>query len=1094
MVDVFVSGVREDADRLAPLISLLEGQGFSVWWGRSSEPDAVAEHRVGEIIGECSTVLVALTARTASSSGRLLEVAARVRDKVVLVLFDNVTAPPTLRDVPVIDLAHWSGTLNAETAQLLTMVAKRMRRKRPPFAGRAGTMHSLQQSLQQAFLEQGSVVLLSGEPGIGKTRCAEEFARVAEDHGALVLWGRCSEQQGAPAYWPWTQVLRDYAEASAEDELRVTLEGAAEAVAALAPEVAGRLGIAGLPRHPVDSSQHFRLLDSVARLLFQLSVNLPLVIVIEDLHWADASSLAMLEYIVGELRARRLLILATYRDVEVTRGSPIQSSLGELMRAKNASRVKLHGLDERDTELLSTQLSGMELPDDVAEAIYRQTDGNPLFIGEIARSIRRERRADSAVITVDVPEGVKEAFGRRLDRLPSLCNAALAAASVVGVEFDAVLLAHAMGYETAECMRRLGPAEAVGIVVREDDSSTSFRFAHALMREALYDELPTIDRLHWHQRIAEALAGIHSARPEAALSRLAHHYCEAAALGHFEVAIDYSIRAAEQAAAMFAFEDAARLYDEALRVMRAFSSEGNPRVAPIYFEQGKLWEALGRFDQAIACYSNAIGLAREQNRASLFAECAMSLVFISSDSAALHAAPLLEEVLRLLPGEAGERGIVTAHLAFALRGTDDHQRIARLTSEAIAFARQVDDRAALARTLLLSIMALRGFPASLGQRIEYGREMLKLSPACPKPQEELQCHYWHLLNLMEVCAMQEFGALFDRYDRLVTSRLTPHHQYYAMSIDIMLRLTRGEWSGLEERIEKAFEYSRRLERKGADGVYGAQMFMLNRELGRLPAMAPLIRRMVEDPRSRFWEPGLMLMCSEAGLEEEARVRLDELSADRFGSVPRDDLWVTCIVFCAEACADLEVGGQSAVLYDLLLPSAGQSANHPNCVCFGAVDGYLGALAALMGDRQRARGHFERALATNRSLGAWPALARTQVRFGRMLLDSDEPDESSEGLKLLENARSLAVRFTMKGLERRIDLATAARPGGLPDGLSPREVEVLKLIAIGRSNKDISKALSISLSTVATHVRNILGKTDCVNRTEAAAYALRMQIT
>jgi DNA-binding CsgD family transcriptional regulator len=1095
MVDVFISYAHEDADRVVPLVSMLEGQGFSVWWDRHIAPGDNFENQIEGKIEECSSVILALT-RGATDSAWVRAEAAAAQDlgKVIPVLLDDVPIPLSLRAVQAAKLIDWSGSINGEAAKLLSTVASHVRQSQRPFIGRDDTVRMLHGALRDTLSGQGSVILVSGEPGIGKTRCAEEFAQEAEDHGALVLWGRCSEQRGAPAYWPWVQVLRDYADAYSEDELRVMLEGIAEAAVALVPEIGTRLGISSASSSEVDSGERFRFLDSIARLLFRASAELPLVVIIDDLHWADASTLALLEYVVGGLRNQRLLVLGTYRDVEVTRTSPLKSSLGELTRAKNASRIKLGGLDDKDTGALSAALAGIQLPKHVLDAIYRQTDGNPLFISEIADSISRERHVARDVIEVDVPEGVREAIGRRLNRLPADCSEALSVASVIGRDFDARVLAKAMAVDLAACMNRLSAAEEVGIIVPYGDSPTTFRFAHALIREALFDEQQTIDRLQWHERIAAAIAAIHGAQLEAVLSELAHHYCEAAVLGHFEIAIDYSIRAAEQAASLFAFEDAARLYGEAVRVMLANGSANTAQIPRAYFEQGKLWEALGRYDQAVHCHLECIGRAREQGDAALFAESAMRLVFIANDSAALHAAPLMKEALRMLPDDAPQRAAVKAYLAFALRGTGDFHRISDLGAEAVALARRSGDKSVLALALQLTIMALRGFPQALAKRVELGREMVEVGPSLPNPQDRLHCWYYQLLNLIEACSMEEFAALFERYQRAATSQHVPQHEYYVMNLEIMLRLMRGEWSGLEARIEQALEQGEKLVREGADGVYGMQMFMLNRELGRLPAMAPLIRRMLENPHSRLWEPGLMLMCCEAGLLKEARASFESLSVDRFSGVPRDDLWVTCMIFCAEACVQLDAREHAGVLYELLLPASGHSANHSNGICFGAIDGYLGALAATMGETEIARGHFERAIDTNRTLAAWPTLARNQARLGRMLVASDEMGDEKKGRKLLEDARRLAARFQMNGLENEIETIVADGTGTQPDGLSPREIDVLKLIAIGRSNKDISKVLSISLSTVATHVRSILSKTDCANRTEAAAYALRSEIT
>lgn len=227
--------------------------------------------------------------------------------------------------------------------------------------------------------------------------------------------------------------------------------------------------------------------------------------------------------------------------------------------------------------------------------------------------------------------------------------------------------------------------------------------------------------------------------------------------------------------------------------------------------------------------------------------------------------------------------------------------------------------------------------------------------------------------------------------------------------------------------------------------------------------------------------------------DEARRRFEELAADGFSGVPRDDMWITCIVFCAETCAFIGDVDRAKKLYRLLLPYAEQTACHGQAVCFGSAAYYLGMLAETSGANDAARTHYEYAIDKNRSMQAWPALARSQLRYGRFLLARDSVDDRNAGRELLVDAEQLAARFEMAGLAAEIDALRADKSARLPDDLTAREVEVLKLIAIGRSNKDISKVLTISLSTVATHVRNILSKTGCANRTEAAAYARQHQL-
>jgi DNA-binding CsgD family transcriptional regulator len=309
---------------------------------------------------------------------------------------------------------------------------------------------------------------------------------------------------------------------------------------------------------------------------------------------------------------------------------------------------------------------------------------------------------------------------------------------------------------------------------------------------------------------------------------------------------------------------------------------------------------------------------------------------------------------------------------------------------------------------------------------------------------------------------------------------------------VTLALLRGDWLDLEQRIEALLEIGTKTRRDDADGVYGAQMFALNRDLGRLHAVAPQIKEMTMSATKRMWEPGLMLICAEIGFLPEARVIFERLVEQGCRAIPRDDMYLTYLVFCAETCCVLGNAVAAESLYQILRPYSGQTANHPTAVCFGATDLYLAMLASTARLPDLAREHFDHALALNRAMRAWPCLARTQYRYGAFLVAQQADAERRHGLQQLREAEQLARRLEMTRLVVDIDALLHAQAGSVafPDDLTAREVEVLHLLACGRTNKEVSVALAISLNTVATHVRNILNKTQCVNRTEAAAYAVR----
>ncbi len=1100
MIDVFVSYTREDAGRVEPLVAYLRANGCAVWWDRDIAPGTAFEAEIEQAIVAAACVVIAITAHSANSDWVRAEAAAgQQHNKLIPVLLDDVPVPLSLRAMQVADLRRWPGESDAEAERLAKSIAARGPRGGRLFVGRDDAMRALQQKLTDAIDARGGVAMISGEPGIGKTRCAEEFARSAEDQGALVLWGRCYEQPGAPPYWPWVQILRNYAEASSDDELRMVVGRSSEVIAPLVPEIGDRIGVNGNGGAAADlTDNRFRLFDAISRILARAAGAVPLVLILDDVHWADGSSLALFEFLAHEIVRQRCLVVCTYRDVDVTRKSPLLATLGELTRSGAAERIRLVGLDIEQTGELAVRVSGLRIGRHVVKAIYHQTDGNPLFVQEVAQVLADEQRVSHAnVIAIEVPDGIREAIGKRLDRLTDACNEILAVASVLGREFDLKIVANVLGRNVSDCLHDLDHAQSAGLV-RRDGTASRYRFAHAVIRETLYEEIPTLERLQKHQAIGDAMVASSGDDLDPVLSEVAHHYGEASALGNHEKAVDFAMRAAERDVRVSAIEEAMRHYEEVVRVLTVNGRSDDRRVAVALLQKGRLGIPTMRVSEALDNLTRGIELARRLGDVDLLVDYVSTLVRLTSYGPQRHAALLVEEALRLLPADrTRSRALLLANLAFALRSKGDTGEVERTAREAIAQARAIEDPELLLKVLRLVDMALRGDAQTLAMRLEFGRQMVDLTVRCQDQEEVGEAFYWQALNLIECGDTTGFSRMLRRFAEHAENYGWPRHQYLAELLAGLSHLSRGEWTEAEMRIEHAYENGQRINagdnRHQAEGTYGAQMFVLNRELGRLRAMAPLMRKVIEERRSNLWAPGLMIMCCEVDLLDQAREVFERLATNGFADLPRDDMWLVSIVYCAETCARLRDVERATQLYDLLLPFAEQTANHPSAVCFGSVATYLGMLADVMCDHERARCHFDRAIEFNRHMQAWPLVARTQLRLAQLLLRSESDDARQEGRRVLAEAEQIATRFEMAGLVAEIGERSNCGTIALPDGLTRREVDVLRLLAIGRSNKDISRVLSISLSTVATHVRSILTKSGCANRTEAAAYAMRHQI-
>jgi DNA-binding CsgD family transcriptional regulator/tetratricopeptide (TPR) repeat protein len=965
-----------------------------------------------------------------------------------------------------------------------------------PIVGRARELDIFHQAFIRMLAGARQVLLVAGEPGIGKTRCAEALADVAEDQGALVLWGRCREEAGAPPYWPWVQILRAYVEASSLDEVRLNMGTATKDIATLVPE------LLDAPQHPEQSANtlvdpcaaRFRTFDAIRQFFQQATQQVPITLILDDLHWADALSLSLLEFLSQEALRCRLLIVGTYRDTDASRRTPLLHTLGALSRESDVQRVHLSGLSRSAIGEVAERLCEVCLPEAAVEMIYRRTDGNPLFAIELIKVLIDESASVATALVATaarIPAGVHETIGRRLSRLSDRCNELLCVAAVHGRQFTVQEVAASTDTDIQQVLAGLEPAVQAGIIQWNAEPLESCQFTHALIRETIYEELPAVGRLRLHGLAGDALVHVHAQHPEHELGRIAHHYYQSAALGNTDKAVDFALQAAERSVRICAYEDALLHYSHVIEVLEKANRAPDERLARAYVLKGCALRQLGRVPESLEALLGAVNRTRLLGSTGLLVDV---LAFLSMSARHLERQsfiPLLERTLALLPAaDLGSRAKALATWAFAQRSLPDQSGIQRLVDEAIDVAYRSGDATVRCACYQLTMMALRGNPATLERRLLLGRDHLAVARSTGSGDLIADACHWQALNHFESGQLDDLETLLDHYDSLSAAH-SGLHQYQAAAHRITLALLRGNWAALEQRIEELLDIGMKTRRDDADGVYGAQMFALNRDLGRLHALAPQLKMMAAGIR-RMWEPGLMLICTEIGLLAEARAIFNRLVQGDCRAISRDDMYVTCLVFCVEACCALDDVSGAELLYHRLCPYSGQAANHPTAVCLGSADLYLAQLACTAHWPDRALAHFDVALRLNRAMRAWPSLARTLFRYGTFLMSQPSDSQRHLGLQQLREAEQLARRLEMSRLVADIETSLHGSDGDaqFPDELTTREVEVLRLLAIGRTNKDVSLVLAISLNTVATHVRSILNKTRCANRTEAAAYAIR----
>ncbi len=844
------------------------------------------------------------------------------------------------------------------------------------------------------------------------------------------------------------------------------------------------------------SAGRFRTFDAITQLFQKAAEQVPITLILDDLHWADTSSLSLLEFLSEEALRSRLLIVATYRDSDASRRTPLLNSLGGLGRNSEAQRVRLGGLSQSAIREVAESLCQVSLPEAAIEAIYHRTDGNPLFAIELVKVLVDESNGVGPGISslcAGIPAGVHEAIGRRLSRLSDQCNHWLSVAAVHGRRFTASEVAASIDADVQQVLEVLEPAVQAGIILWDAASTESGQFTHALIRDTIYEQLPALDRMRLHGKVGDALVRRHTQHSEHELARIAHHYYQLAALGTFDKAVTYALKAADRSLRVCAYEDALLHYDHVIEILEKNNRLHDERLGRAYILKGCALRQLGQVAQSIEVLLEAVNRTRVMGSAGLLVDV---LAFLSMSARHLecqHFIPLLDRTLVLLPeDDLVSRAKALATKAFAHRSLHDQSAIPRLVDEALEVARRSGDHGVRCACYELTIMALRGNPVTLERRLLLGGDYIAIARSTGSADLMADACHWQALNYFESGELDELEMLLDHYQSLSAAR-SGLHQYQAEAHRVTLALLRGSWAGLEQRIEELLSVGTKTRRDDAEGVYGAQMFSLNRDLGRLHALAPHLKEIAASGIRRMWEPGLMLMCAELGLLVEARAIFERMIERGSHAISRDDMYVTSLVFCAQTCCALGNISAAAQLYERLSPYAGQVVNHPTAVCFGAADLYLAQLACTAKWPNRALAHFEQALRLNRAMRAWPSLARTLVHFGVFLMTQPSENERLLGQQQLREAEQLARRLEMEGLVAEIEAAlrsSSEEDGKYPDGLTAREVEVLRLLAMGRTNKDVSTVLTISLNTVATHVRSILNKTHCANRTEAAAYAIR----
>jgi signal transduction histidine kinase/tetratricopeptide (TPR) repeat protein len=923
------------------------------------------------------------------------------------------------------------------------------------FVGREREIGTLRDLFQEAAAGRGRLVLLSGDAGIGKTRTANELATHASSRGAEVLVGRCYEGGGAPAYWPWIQVLRAYIRGRDLTDLSTLMGPGAADISQIVPELSGLQGAAE-PAVNDPRQARFRLFDSITSLLRNAAAARPLVIVLDDLQSADTPSLLLLEFLAGSLGGCRLLIVGTHR-LGLSPGHPLEKTLVGL-RGEAATTIVLPGLREDEVARFMEVATGARPAEPVLSAVYRQTEGNPLFVREVVRLLAAEGRLEgedqASAWDLDIPETVRETIGRRMDHLSPGCNDVLAVASAIGREFDLRVLQRVSGILAHRVSAALDEAVAARVLMELPGAAApgSYRFNHTLLRETIYGSLAPRRRHRLHRRIAEVLEAMYGDGLDSHLAELAHHYEAAGRRRGGMRAIDYAARAGERAAALLAFEEASRHYERALRSLGEGQKADRgiklpePRRCDLLLALGETQWRAGDTPKARETFAKAASIARHLHDPNRLAAAAVGYgeglgAYEFAEGADDVLVGLLEEALAALDSwrprrvrrryrptggspqatTARLRVKVLARLAVELYYTDQVERRAALGQEAVGLAQTLGDPAAQLIALYGRFRSVLG-PDALDERLAAAEEIVRLGEEIGDRETASRGRHLRLVTLLERGDRAAVDEGIETWARHAEELRQPLFRWQVLSFKTMIALLEGRFVDGEACMREALTTSGHGPGQAAQIRFGAQRFLHHWGRGRLEEMEAQAREMADRyPWLPGWRTGLAVIYAELDRPVEARAYFEDLAAADFADMPRDGNWLGSIAMASLACAYLRDLRRAALLYDLLEPYEQRCiVVHAGGFSLGSAATFLGILAGTLGRFEEAARLFETAMAANAALGARPMTVMTLIQHAAMLTSRNGPGDASTVIGLLRRALDMAQEMDMRRAATVID--------------------------------------------------------------------------
>jgi len=919
-----------------------------------------------------------------------------------------------------------------------------------PFVGRAAELDRLRSCFDRAAEGAGQVVMVCGEPGIGKTRLASELALGVHGQGATVLYGRCDEEPLLP-HQPFVEALQTYVATSSTEVLASQSAAVSGELQRMLPELAHRLPSLPEPLEGDPDGARYRLFEAVSALLCAAARRRPVLLVLDDLHWADRPTLLLLRHLARASRRSALLVLGTYREDDLGPDDPLAATVADLQREQRAERRRLGRLDTAAVAELVERHSGIDGFPGLDRMVHEGTEGNPFFVVEALRHLAEQAavRGDGAAGGVPsdltpsrlaLTEGVKTLIWRRLARLGKVAERVLTNASVVGVSFEMEVLRRVCDLDEDALVDSLDAAIRARIIEEVPGSVGRYTFSHALIRETLYDSLTAVRRALLHRRVAAGIEAAHGSDLDPHRAELAHHLAQAGSIEDLDKAIEHGARAGERATALLAYEQAAAHYRSAVHLItavdlpRRFAQRcdlviaqgeaerraGDPAFRRTLLEGGDLAQELGDSERlaraALAntrgMFSSALGVDRER-------------------------VEVLEAALKAQdPGDSPTRAALLAQLAVELVVDPDSERRAGLSETALDMARRIGDPRTLALTLNQRYVALFG-PRTLAARHDASRESGHLAQRLGDPLLSAYGAYFGALVAMEVGDLARADELLGRLADVAEQLRQPTLSWYHGMCCAKRLLIGGPPIEAERAAATAFELGQRAGQPDAFALFMNQLFWARLLRGTLDADGPDLPALFSLPGSfavgedfipsRSVQLGADAIKSvtfcEVGRIDDARRHFEALMGG--GLDLQDDFAMLAIPAAASlACARLRDAERASELYALIEPFAGQFVDWgPSWI--GAATHHLALLSATMRRFDEAHARFAETVRVYEEVGAPPWRARAQVEWAELLQARGIDGDAERAHELLSHAGRTADELDLRGLGRRASAALAS---------------------------------------------------------------------